>query len=214
MGVPNAMPARRSIFDFLRAELRVVLPNATWVAAGIGRRAASAVCVIGVSEQDDRPGSQTLYNTMVYIAKDGSILGRHRKLMPTYQERFFWGMGNAADLLVIDTGFGRLGGLICFENHVTLFKAAMATKGEEIHAACWPGYWRYTGERMDTRDMSGAVGPWHTCDQDAAIREYAFETQTFVVSANLIQPPESVPDNFPYKESDCRRSSKLRPSWK
>jgi uncharacterized protein (DUF849 family) len=37
MGVPNAMPARRSIFDFLRSELREVLPQATWVAAGIGR---------------------------------------------------------------------------------------------------------------------------------------------------------------------------------
>src|ERR1700687_1793456 len=37
MGVPNAMPARRSVFDFLRAELAIVLPGATWVAAGIGR---------------------------------------------------------------------------------------------------------------------------------------------------------------------------------
>ncbi len=161
--------------------------------------ATGTVCVIGVSEQDDRPGSQTLFNSMVYIGKDGSILGRHRKLMPTYQERFFWGMGDAADLLVVDTEFGKLGGLVCYENHVTLFKAAMAVKGEEIHAACWPGYWRYIGERMDTRDMSGTVGPWHTCDQDAAIREYAFETQTFVVSANMIQPPDSVPDSFPYK---------------
>jgi 3-keto-5-aminohexanoate cleavage enzyme len=37
MGVPNAMPARRSIFDFLRSEIADVLPKATWVAAGIGR---------------------------------------------------------------------------------------------------------------------------------------------------------------------------------
>jgi len=37
MGVPNAMPARRSIFDFLRSEIKEVLPRATWVAAGVGR---------------------------------------------------------------------------------------------------------------------------------------------------------------------------------
>lgn len=37
MGIPNAMPARRSIFDFLRSELAAVLPRATWVAAGVGR---------------------------------------------------------------------------------------------------------------------------------------------------------------------------------
>jgi uncharacterized protein (DUF849 family) len=37
MGIPNALPARRSVFDFLRAELKEVLPRATWVAAGVGR---------------------------------------------------------------------------------------------------------------------------------------------------------------------------------
>jgi 3-keto-5-aminohexanoate cleavage enzyme len=37
MGIPNAMPVRRSIFDFLRSEIADVLPKATWVAAGIGR---------------------------------------------------------------------------------------------------------------------------------------------------------------------------------
>ena len=37
MGIPNAMPARRSIFDFLRAELQSILPRATWVAAGVAR---------------------------------------------------------------------------------------------------------------------------------------------------------------------------------
>jgi len=37
MGIPNAMPMRPSIFNFLRSELADVLPGATWVAAGLGR---------------------------------------------------------------------------------------------------------------------------------------------------------------------------------
>jgi len=37
MGVPNAMPVRRSILEFLIKELKDVLPNATWTAAGIGK---------------------------------------------------------------------------------------------------------------------------------------------------------------------------------
>ncbi len=37
LGIPNALPARRSVFDFLRSELSQVLPRATWVAAGVGR---------------------------------------------------------------------------------------------------------------------------------------------------------------------------------
>ena len=37
LGIQNALPVRRSIFDFLRAELPEVMPGATWVAAGTGR---------------------------------------------------------------------------------------------------------------------------------------------------------------------------------
>jgi uncharacterized protein (DUF849 family) len=37
LGIPNALPARRTVFDFLRSELADVLPGATWVAAGVGR---------------------------------------------------------------------------------------------------------------------------------------------------------------------------------
>lgn len=37
LGIVNALPARRSVFDFLCSELAEVLPDATWVAAGTGR---------------------------------------------------------------------------------------------------------------------------------------------------------------------------------
>jgi 3-keto-5-aminohexanoate cleavage enzyme len=37
MGVKNAMPAEEHLLDILLSELRRVLPNATWTAAGIGR---------------------------------------------------------------------------------------------------------------------------------------------------------------------------------
>jgi len=37
LGIPNALPVRREVFDFLRSELQAVLPGATWVAAGIAR---------------------------------------------------------------------------------------------------------------------------------------------------------------------------------
>jgi len=37
MGIPNALPARRSLLGFLISELRDVLPDATWTAAGVAR---------------------------------------------------------------------------------------------------------------------------------------------------------------------------------
>lgn len=40
MGVQNAMPADEHLLDILLAELRRVIPDATWTAAGIGRNQA------------------------------------------------------------------------------------------------------------------------------------------------------------------------------
>lgn len=37
MGVPNAMPAKRSVLEFLVSELKEIMPDATWTAAGIAR---------------------------------------------------------------------------------------------------------------------------------------------------------------------------------
>jgi uncharacterized protein (DUF849 family) len=37
MGIPNALPARRKVLDFLVSELKDIMPDATWAAAGIGR---------------------------------------------------------------------------------------------------------------------------------------------------------------------------------
>lgn len=179
----------------------VRIPGPETEILGKAAKSAGLTAVIGLNEQDDRPGSRTLYNTMLFLGPDGEILGRHRKLMPTHQERFFWGRGDASDLRTFDTPFGVLGGLICFENHMTLLKAAMAVKGEEVHAACWPGYWAYSGPGNTVRDMSGKRYPLHHSDQDAAVREYAFETQTFVVSASMFLPEDAVPDDFPYKKT-------------
>lgn len=189
---------RETVVEYYRNSLRIPEDTGQLCSAA---KSARAYCAIGCSEQDDRAGSGTLYNTMLFIDRHGEIMGRHRKLMPTYQERVFWGQGDASDLRVFETDIGRVGGLICYENHMTLLKAAMAMKGEEIHVIGWPGYWKYAGPGMAARDMSGEVGPYHLCDQDSAVREYAFETQTFVVSSNLYLPENAVPDDFPFKEA-------------
>jgi len=37
LGIPNALPARRRVLEFLIAELKDIMRDATWTAAGIGR---------------------------------------------------------------------------------------------------------------------------------------------------------------------------------
>jgi 3-keto-5-aminohexanoate cleavage enzyme len=37
LGIPNALPARKHVLELLLAELKDIMPDATWGAAGIGR---------------------------------------------------------------------------------------------------------------------------------------------------------------------------------
>ncbi|MGB8181923.1 MAG: 3-keto-5-aminohexanoate cleavage protein [Stellaceae bacterium] len=37
LGIPNALPARRQVLEFMLRELAEIMPGATWTAAGIGR---------------------------------------------------------------------------------------------------------------------------------------------------------------------------------
>lgn len=107
----------------------------------------------------------TLYNTMIYIARDGQKFQVHRKLMPTYTERMVWGRGDGSTLGVLDTPYGRLGGLICWEHWMPLARAAMHAQYETLHVAQWP-----------------AVKDLH----QLASRHYAFEGQCFVVAAGCV----------------------------
>jgi len=155
-------------------------------------RAAKVHVVMGCNELSDRPGSATLYNSLLFFNRKGELIGRHRKLMPTYAERLIHGRGDGRDLRVYDTDIGMLGGLICWEHHMTLSKYAMAAMGEEVHVAVWPGMWRGGDPNTNERVMEADLTPPFTCDQEFAIREYAAETGNFVLSASGYFPKENI----------------------
>lgn len=163
----------------------------SWTLARAAKK-ARVNCVIGCNELDDRPGSLTLYNSLLFIGRDGTILGRHRKIMPTHTERAYWGMGDARDIFISQMDIGAVGGLICYEHHMTLLRAAMAIKGEEIHCAVWPGWWSIDSH-LATKKPDPAS---RTCDIEPAIREYAIENQTFVVSASSYLAPKDIPKDL------------------
>jgi nitrilase len=92
--------------------------------------------IIGVNERNRR-GVGTLYNTLVTIADDGRILGRHRKLVPTWAEKLTWAPGDASALRVHDTSIGPLGSLACGENTNTLARFSLLAQGEMVHVASY-----------------------------------------------------------------------------
>jgi nitrilase len=86
---------------------------------------------------DEKEGG-TLYNTQAWFSPSGELVARHRKLHPTNAERTVWGRGDGRDVFVVDTGFARVGGLICFEHSMDLNRYALSALGEQIHVAAWP----------------------------------------------------------------------------
>lgn len=158
-------------------------------------RRAGVYVVLGCNEMDPRPEVQTIYNSLIFFAPDGTVLGRHRKLMPTFAERMFWGQGDARDLVVFDTDIGRLGGLICGEHVMTLVRACMIAQGEDIHVAAFPGSFElHTGPRLEEPEQAG--GFWGHFE----VRAHALEAGAFVVSACAVLNDADVPPEFPYKD--------------
>ena len=130
--------------------------------AALSQRTGASL-VIGVIE---RAGS-TLYCTALYFDPATGLTARHRKLMPTGTERLIWGQGDGSTLPVLETAAGRVGGAICWENHMPLLRTAMYAKGVQIWCA----------PTVDERDI------WQ-----CSMRHIAHEGRCFVISACQVQP--------------------------
>lgn len=97
-------------------------------------RAHECVVVIGCNERDPRRLG-TLFNTNLIIGADGTLLGKHRKLVPTWAEKLTWAGGDGSSLRVYDTPVGPLGTLACGENTNTLARFTLLSEGELVHVA-------------------------------------------------------------------------------
>ncbi|WP_114325748.1 carbon-nitrogen hydrolase family protein [Candidatus Colwellia aromaticivorans] len=136
--------------------------------------------ICGLNERDGEFSRATVYNTVVIIGEDGSILNRHRKLMPTNPERMVWGFGDGSGLNVVDTPVGKIGSLLCWENYMPLARYALYSQGIEIYVA--PTY--------DSGD--GWIG---------TMQHIAREGRCWVVSSGVVLTRDDIPDDFPEKET-------------
>ncbi|HIR92360.1 MAG TPA: carbon-nitrogen hydrolase family protein [Candidatus Egerieimonas intestinavium] len=88
---------------------------------------------IGITERD--AVNATLYCTNLIFSPEGELVAKHRKLKPTGAERFIWGDGYEGAFPVVETPWGIMGSLICWENYMPLARAALYEKGISIYLA-------------------------------------------------------------------------------
>lgn len=135
--------------------------------------------VLGVAERASDRGGHTLYCTRVFIDPHGEIVSAHRKLMPTYEERLAWGIGDGAGLVTHRVGPFTVGALNCWENWMPLARAALYAQGEDLHVMLWPGCARLTGD---------------------ITRFAALEGRSYVISASSLIREQDIPADFPDRD--------------
>ena len=123
-------PAGREEFR-LYLDAAIEVPGPQTQRLGEAAAAHGAYVVIGVIERD----GGTCYCTVLFFGPDGSLLGKHRKLMPTVMERVIWGFGDGSTLTVIDSPYGRIGSVICWENYMPMLRMAMYAKNVALYCA-------------------------------------------------------------------------------
>jgi predicted amidohydrolase len=155
------------------AENSIAIPGPALDSLAAAAREAKATLVLGLSERVGRgAGRGTLYNSLITIGPDGTLLNHHRKLMPTYTERLIWGAGDVEGLRAVDTPAGRVSALVCWEHWMPLARQALHESGEDIHVAVWP-----------------TVHDLH----QVASRQYAFEGRCFVLASGALMRASSLP---------------------
>lgn len=165
----------------------VEVPSATTEALCKAAAGAKVNVVMGMCEK--RPNTTgTMYNSQLFISREGRILGKHQKVMPTVGERLVHTGGYGDTLRVFQTDVGRVSGLICGENSNPLAIFTMAAQGTQIHVASWPHHFSRGGHIM--ADVVTFTG-----------RSLSYRCSCFVLNACSTISDKMV-DMLPYKDED------------
>lgn len=114
----------------------VVADGPEMAAIADASRQSGVTVVMGLSER--RQVGRTCHNSAAFFSPESGLIGIHRKLQPTYAERYIWGQGDGSGLIAPDTPVGRISALCCWEHTMNLARQSMIEMQAEIHAALWP----------------------------------------------------------------------------
>lgn len=167
---------------YLKNAILIPGPETEALCAAAAR--AGVDVVIGAAELE--PATRgSCYASLVFIGREGEVLGRHRKIKPTHHERSVWADGDAKGLKVYERGYGRLGGLNCWEHNILLPGFALIAQGVQIHVSAWPG-----------REPDTAPSEPVWARQVLLSRAFASQAGAYVLAAAGLRRLEDVPERW------------------
>ncbi|MFE3169430.1 carbon-nitrogen hydrolase family protein [Streptomyces sp. NPDC059224] len=149
----------------------------------------SLTLVVGVSERGRGTASGSVFCSILTVHPEEGLVGHHRKLVPTYDERLVWAQGDGAGLRTHAVGPARVGALNCWENWMPQARHALYCDGEQVHVGSWPGASRISAD---------------------VTRFTAQEGRVFAMAVSGVLRPDDVPDSFPLA-ADIRANSEAMP---
>ncbi|MGF1462928.1 MAG: carbon-nitrogen hydrolase family protein [Maricaulaceae bacterium] len=168
--------------DYLANAVTVPGPEIDAIAAAA--KSAGVDVVIGVAERY-APTASSVYASLVFIASDGTLLGRHRKVKPTHHERSVWMDGDVKGLTVHPRDYARISGLNCWEHNILLPGFALIAQGTQIHVAAWPG-----------REPPEAPPEPVWARQHLLSRAFASQAGAYVIAAAGLRRQTDVPEQY------------------
>lgn len=133
--IPNSKGAELNDLYLKLVQNSVSVPDDSTTKLCKAAREAGINVVMGLHEKNSETSNSSLYNSLLFIDDQGTILGKHRKLIPTGGERLIWARGDGSTMASYPTSVGRISGLICWENLMPLARNAIFEFGTQILAA-------------------------------------------------------------------------------
>ena len=140
----------------------VEVPGAETKAISAACKQANLYAVVGINERRQNT-TGTLWNTQLFFGRDGTLLHKHQKYVPTVGERLIHAPGNTGSKTSVATDFGCLSGLICGENGNPLAQYSLSLDYPVVHVASWPSHFGPGGDVQDaaqvyTRSLASSLG--------------------------------------------------------
>ncbi len=164
---------KRAYGQYLESAVTLGGPEIRTIADACARH--GVFTLLGISERGEGSGRGTVWCTLVAIHPERGVVGAHRKLVPTHDERLVWARGDGHGLRTHAVGGMRVGGLSCWENWMPQARHALYADGADVHVGTWPGW---SGQVADITRM------------------IAIEGRVFSIAASGLLSLDDIPDDF------------------